>query len=74
VVGRLTFAPEAPNVAVPTGAASDQFTSLLESLDAIATAIQGVVEHARHPGAVDGGKSETVLDQESGKTLSQDVG
>ena len=73
VVGRLTFAPEVPDVAVPMGAASDQFTSLLESLDAIATAIQGVVEHARHPGAVDGGKSEAVLDQESGvETLSQD--
>jgi len=73
VVGRLTFAPEVPDVAVPMGAASDQFTSLLESLDAIATAIQGVVEHARRPGAVDGGKSETVLDQESGvETLSQD--
>lgn len=73
VVGRLTFAPEIPIVAVPTGAASDQFTSLLESLDAIATAIQGVVEHARHPSAIDGGKSETVLDQESGvETLSQD--
>ena len=73
VVGRLTFAPEVPNVAVPMGAASDQFTSLLESLDAIATAIQGVVEHARHPGAVDGGKSETVLDQGSAvETMSQD--
>jgi len=73
VVGRLTFAPEIPIVAVPTGAASDQFTSLLESLDAIATAIQGVVEHARHPSGIDGGKSETVLDQESGvETLSQD--
>ena len=73
VVGRLTFAPEVPTVAVPMGAASDQFTSLLESLDAIATAIQGVVEHARHPGAVDGGKSETVLDQGSAvETMSQD--
>ncbi|NOS77338.1 MAG: HD domain-containing protein [Nitrospira sp.] len=73
VVGRLTFAPEVPNVAVPMGAASDQFTSLLESLDAIATAIQGVVEHARHSGAVDGGKSEVVLDQESAvETLSLD--
>jgi hypothetical protein len=55
------------------GAASDQFTSLLESLDAIATAIQGVVEHARHPGAVDGRKPEAVLGQESVvETLSQD--
>lgn len=73
VVGRLTFVPEVPSVAVPMGAASDQFTSLLESLDAIATAIQGVVEHARHPGAVDEGKSETVLVQGSAvETLSQD--
>ncbi|MCS6293108.1 MAG: HD domain-containing protein [Nitrospira sp.] len=73
VVGRLTFAPEIPSVEVPMGAASDQFTSLLESLDAIATAIQGVVEHARHPGAVDGGKPEAVLGQESVvETLNQD--
>ena len=73
VVGRLTFAPEIPSVEVPMGAASDQFTSLLESLDAIATAIQGVVEHARHPGAMDGGKSVAVLGQESVvETLSPD--
>ena len=73
VVGRLTFAPEISSVEVPMGAASDQFTSLLESLDAIATAIQGVVEHARHPGAVDGRKPEAVLGQESVvETLSQD--
>ncbi|WP_121990616.1 HD-GYP domain-containing protein [Nitrospira lenta] len=76
VVGRLTFAPEIPNAEVPMGAASDQFTSLLESLDAIATAIQGVVEHARHPGAADGAKSEAILSHESGaETLSpEDVG
>jgi hypothetical protein len=46
VVGRVTFA-HAPVKAVesPTpGIASDHFTSLLESLDAIASAIQGVVE------------------------------
>ncbi|MEK7764591.1 MAG: HD domain-containing phosphohydrolase, partial [Nitrospirota bacterium] len=73
VVGRLTFAPEVPSVAVPVGTASDQFTSLLESLDAIATAIQGVVEHARHPGAVDGGQPEPVRNQESAaETLGQD--
>ncbi len=65
VVGRITFAPELPDTGVPLGVASDQFTSLLESLDAIASAIQGVVEHARHPVAVDGGRLETVLDQES---------
>ncbi len=73
VVGRLTFAPEVPSVAVPMGGASDQFTSLLESLDAIATAIQGVVEHARHPGAVVGGKSEAVPGSEAVvETPSQD--
>lgn len=73
VVGRLTFAPEVPSVAVPMGAEADQFTSLLESLDAIATAIQGVVEHARNPGAVDGGSPESVLGQKSvAETLSQD--
>lgn len=73
VVGRLTFAPEIPSIEAPMGAASDQFTSLLESLDAIATAIQGVVEHARHPGAVDGKKPDSVLGQESVvETVSQD--
>lgn len=72
VVGRLIFAPEVPSVDVP-GAASDQFTSLLESLDAIATAIQGVVEHARHPGAVVGGKPEIVPGQEAvAETPGQD--
>lgn len=72
VVGRLIFAPEVPSVDVP-GAASDQFTSLLESLDAIATAIQGVVEHARHPGAVVGGKPEAVPGQEAAaETPGQD--
>ncbi|MBX9658227.1 MAG: HD domain-containing protein [Nitrospiraceae bacterium] len=72
VVGRLIFAPEVPSVDVP-GAASDQFTSLLESLDAIATAIQGVVEHARHPGAVVGGKPEVVPGQEAvAETPGQD--
>lgn len=72
VVGRLIFAPEVPSVDVP-GAASDQFTSLLESLDAIATAIQGVVEHARHPGVVVGGKPEAVPGQEAAaETPGQD--
>ncbi|MCC6139849.1 MAG: HD domain-containing protein [Nitrospira sp.] len=72
VVGRLTFAQETSNVAA-SGAASDQFTSLLESLDAIATAIQGVVEHARHSGTGDGGESEAVLDQgAAGEAQSQD--
>ena len=73
VVGRLTFAPEAPSAAAPMGVASDQFTSLLESLDAIATAIQGVVEHVRNPGAVVGEKAEAVPGQAVAvETLSQD--
>ena len=47
VVGRVRFSDTPPKVegAPPApGAASDHFTSLLESLDAIASAIQGVVE------------------------------
>lgn len=45
-VGRLTFAapPQMAKAASAPGVASDHFTSLLESLDAIASAIQGVVE------------------------------
>ncbi len=73
VVGRLTFAQEVSNAATPMGAASDQFTLLLESLDAIATAIQGVVEHARQSGAGDGKGSEIALDQEAAaEAQSQD--
>jgi hypothetical protein len=57
-VGRVTFQeaekqPEGPAPVI----ASDHFTSLLESLDAIATAIQGVVETripAAHSGNVPG--------------------
>jgi response regulator RpfG family c-di-GMP phosphodiesterase len=46
VVGRVTFSEASIKVEVSPspGAASDHFTSLLESLDAIASAIQGVVE------------------------------
>lgn len=46
VVGRITFgeARKKPEEKPVPGAASDNFTSLLESLDAIASAIQGVVE------------------------------
>lgn len=45
MVGRVEFSDVAEERAVaPIGAVSDNFTSLLESLDAIATAIQGVVE------------------------------
>ncbi|MGQ0666777.1 MAG: HD domain-containing phosphohydrolase [Nitrospiraceae bacterium] len=45
-VGKLTFpgAPVRAEAAPAPGVASDHFTSLLESLDAIASAIQGVVE------------------------------
>ncbi|MDD1762981.1 MAG: HD domain-containing protein, partial [Methanothrix sp.] len=46
VVGRVSFSDLPPKAQVPSaaGVASVHFTSLLESLDAIATAIQGVVE------------------------------
>lgn len=46
IVGRVTFSESMvkSEVSPPAGVASDHFTSLLESLDAIATAIQGVVE------------------------------
>ncbi len=45
VVGRVSFAKTTDKRAgAPIGAVSDNFSSLLESLDAIATAIQGVVE------------------------------
>jgi hypothetical protein len=46
VVGKVTFAAPPPTAEAgrSPGVASDHFTSLLESLDAIASAIQGVVE------------------------------
>ncbi len=46
VVGRVSFSDLPPKAELPpaAGVASDHFTSLLESLDAIATAIQGVVK------------------------------
>lgn len=45
IVGRVTFEEGGPKVSAPAPiVASDHFTSLLESLDAIASAIQGVVE------------------------------
>ncbi len=46
VVGRVTFSdvPSKAEVSPSSTVASDHFTSLLESLDAIASAIQGVVE------------------------------
>ncbi|NGZ59255.1 MAG: hypothetical protein CV081_01965 [Nitrospira sp. LK265] len=46
VVGRITFsgAPHAPAMSVVPTAVSDSFTSLLESLDAVALTLQGVVD------------------------------
>lgn len=66
VVGRVTFETEASPPATPLGAASDQFTSLLESLDAIASAIQGVVESTMHPIMADSTRAESALVGESG--------
>lgn len=65
VVGRVTFTTESAASVVPLGGVSDQFTSLLESLDAIASAIQGVVENSLHPLAVAGGKAESLPVNES---------
>jgi hypothetical protein len=47
-VGRVSFSTQAQTVRKnePMASVSDQFSSLLESLDAIASAIQGVVESA----------------------------
>ena len=71
VVGRVTFLPDrTPSVAAP-GTASDQFTSLLESLDAIAMAIQDVVENTVHPIVDDSKKVEPVL---SGGSSSESPG
>jgi HD domain len=49
VVGRITFseAPPKPTMSVLPTAVSDSFTSLLESLDAIALTLQGVVDTKR---------------------------
>lgn len=65
VVGRVAFSeePAAPH-AVPSGGASDQFTALLESLDAIASAIQGVVENRLQPVAAGGGAEESLPEAE----------
>lgn len=58
-VGRVTFSESLrqSQEAAPVVVASDQFTALLESLDAIATAIQGVVE-TRIPAHRQGEQSE----------------
>ncbi|MEQ1793758.1 MAG: HD domain-containing phosphohydrolase, partial [Nitrospira sp.] len=61
VVGRIIFAEDSTLSAAPLGDASDQFTSLLESLDAIASAIQGVVENSLHPLAADGRSDASLL-------------
>jgi hypothetical protein len=49
VVGRIAFseAPPKPTMSVVPTAVSDSFTSLLESLDAIALTLQGVVNTKR---------------------------
>ncbi|HWF61582.1 MAG TPA: HD domain-containing phosphohydrolase [Nitrospira sp.] len=49
VVGRITFseAPPKPEISVAPTAVSDSFTSLLESLDAVALTLQGVVDTKR---------------------------
>src|SRR5262249_25614767 len=49
VVGRVRFEEDTsrPQTPAPTTVVSDQFTSLLESLDAVASTIQGVVEIRR---------------------------
>ena len=65
VVGRVAFAEESAAPAAPVGGASDQFTALLESLDAIATAIQGVVENRLQPVAAGGGSAESLPEAES---------
>ncbi len=66
VVGRVAFSSEpAASSAATTGEASDQFTALLESLDAIATAIQGVVENRLQPVAAGSGRVESLPETES---------
>lgn len=71
VVGRIAFAAEPSTPVVPVGEASDQFTSLLESLDAIASAIQGVVESGLHHLPVDSRRGETLT---AGDTAIETVG
>ena len=72
-VGRVSFVAEPAAPAATPGVASDQFTALLESLDAIADAIQGVVENTLHPVVEDGRSGAPVAAGESGPdTLKQD--
>jgi hypothetical protein len=51
VVGRITFSefPSQPTIPVVPTVVSDSFTSLLESLDAVALTLQGVVDTKRNP-------------------------
>ncbi|HEU4502055.1 MAG TPA: HD domain-containing phosphohydrolase [Nitrospira sp.] len=74
-VGRVSFRSgalaERRSKTLPT--VSDQFTSLLENLDALASAIQGVVE-SRTSSASDAGPPVTRTDSEStGRSTEQDV-
>jgi hypothetical protein len=50
VVGRITFSefPSQPTMPVAPTVVSDSFTSLLESLDAVALTLQGVVDTKRN--------------------------
>ncbi len=50
VVGRITFSefPSQPTISVVPTVVSDSFTSLLESLDAVALTLQGVVDTKRN--------------------------
>ncbi|HET9846891.1 MAG TPA: HD domain-containing phosphohydrolase [Nitrospira sp.] len=74
-VGRVSFRADAladrRSKMLPT--VSDQFSSLLENLDALASAIQGVVESRTLP-ASDQGQSVTRTDsRSSGRAAGQDV-
>ena len=62
-VGRVSFSKTTVNAQSPrpVGLASDHFTSLLESLDAIATAIQKVVEIRIAPHEEDGRSGDAVV-------------
>lgn len=65
VVGRIAFATEIGPSVASLESASDQFTSLLESLDAIASAIQGVVANTIHPTVAADGRAESALEDAS---------
>ena len=74
--------PRKADVASGSGAASEQFTSLLESLDAIATAIQGVVEiriaesQDTEPARSDlngDGQSRSVFQRQDDRTFQKEI-